>query len=236
MMTSLRKELLQRLVELGNFYPELRFGQLVCMATSMAGENSPGFIEEVEDEAVLEAAGKNLARRARHLAREIDGSTSTWSPVRVALLGAIRELSDQHPEWALGKLIFRLAALAHVNVYDIEDEQLLQAARSNSPGLQWFTWYTDKLEHASTFCERRDELSYRCPCCYHRTLYERGGFEICPVCYWEDDGQDDVDADTVRGGPNGDLSLAQARENYTKYGVCDPKFAEHIRPPRLAEV
>ena len=46
------------------------------------------------------------------------------------------------------------------------------------------------------------------------TLSERGGFEICSVCWWEDDGQDDADADVVRGGPNGDLSLTQARKNF----------------------
>jgi hypothetical protein len=42
------------------------------------------------------------------------------------------------------------------------------------------------------------------------TLNERGGWEICAVCFWEDDGQDDHDADNVRGGPNGALSLTQA--------------------------
>src|SRR5262249_6030280 len=44
---------------------------------------------------------------------------------------------------------------------------------------------------------------YRCPCCHCLTLHERGGYEICPVCFWEDDGQDDHDADEGRGGPNG---------------------------------
>lgn len=42
---------------------------------------------------------------------------------------------------------------------------------------------------------------YRCPCCQFRTLHERGGFELCPVCFWEDDGQDDQDACNIRGGP-----------------------------------
>ena len=30
---------------------------------------------------------------------------------------------------------------------------------------------------------------YHCPCCGYRTLSEQppGTFEICPVCYWEDD-------------------------------------------------
>ena len=56
--------------------------------------------------------------------------------------------------------------------------------------------------------------SVACPCCGQRTLQERGCFEICSECDWEDDGQDDSDADVVRGGPNGDLSLAQARVRY----------------------
>ncbi|MFE5807802.1 CPCC family cysteine-rich protein [Streptomyces sp. NPDC056491] len=53
-----------------------------------------------------------------------------------------------------------------------------------------------------------------CPCCFQRTLKERADFEICPECGWEDDGQDDADAHFVRGGPNGRLSLAQARLDY----------------------
>jgi len=44
---------------------------------------------------------------------------------------------------------------------------------------------------------------YSCPCCGHITLSERGAYEICGECGWEDDGQDDHDAHLVRGGPNG---------------------------------
>jgi hypothetical protein len=33
-------------------------------------------------------------------------------------------------------------------------------------------------------------------------LQDRGGEDICQVCYWQDGGQDDHDADEVRGGPN----------------------------------
>jgi hypothetical protein len=36
---------------------------------------------------------------------------------------------------------------------------------------------------------------------------------------WEDDGQDTHDADEVRGGPNGTLSLSQARRNFARTGA-----------------
>jgi hypothetical protein len=37
------------------------------------------------------------------------------------------------------------------------------------------------------------------------------------LCFWEDDGQDDLDADEVKGGPNYDYSLLEARNNFSKY-------------------
>jgi hypothetical protein len=68
------------------------------------------------------------------------------------------------------------------------------------------------------------------------TLEERGGFEICGVCFWEDDGQDDPDADVVLGGPNGALSLTQARQNFARIGASGPARADSVRPPRDDEL
>ena len=56
-----------------------------------------------------------------------------------------------------------------------------------------------------------------CPCCGYPTLLERGAYEICTICWWEDDGQDDDNADAVRGGPNGAYSLTQARANFADH-------------------
>jgi len=61
----------------------------------------------------------------------------------------------------------------------------------------------------------------RCPCCFYLTLTERGGYEICEVCWWEDDGQDDETADEAWGGPNSDLSLTQGRYNFARIGASD---------------
>lgn len=59
---------------------------------------------------------------------------------------------------------------------------------------------------------------------------------VCHVCFWEDDGQDDPSADEVWGGPNGDLSLTQARANFTKFGACRQEFRDIVRPPRFDEL
>ncbi len=45
---------------------------------------------------------------------------------------------------------------------------------------------------------------------------------MCGVCEWEDDGQDDHDADVVRGGPNADLSLTVARKRF-RLGLTENK-------------
>ncbi|RVG52478.1 CPCC family cysteine-rich protein [Sinorhizobium meliloti] len=74
-----------------------------------------------------------------------------------------------------------------------------------------------------------------CPCCKHRTLSARAEHEVCPVCFWEDDGQEEDEADVVRGGPNGRLSLSAARANYAAFGASDARFITKVRPPLPTE-
>ena len=68
-----------------------------------------------------------------------------------------------------------------------------------------------------------------CPCCGYPTLTTRGYYDTCEICFWDDDGQDDPDADEVFGGPNSDYSLSEARRNFidgrTHYRPSDPQFA-----------
>ena len=81
----------------------------------------------------------------------------------------------------------------------------------------------------------RAPLKLSCPCCRALTLDARAGFECCPVCYWEDDGQDDPDADEVRGGPNGMLSLTEARQNFAAFGASERRYTTHVREPSSDE-
>ncbi|MFT3882738.1 MAG: CPCC family cysteine-rich protein [Gemmatales bacterium] len=76
----------------------------------------------------------------------------------------------------------------------------------------------------------------RCPCCGCNTISKRMMYEICPVCCWEDDGQDEHNAEDVRGGANGLLSLLEARQNYLKYGACSQERLAFVRPAVAGEV
>ncbi|MBO0695844.1 MAG: hypothetical protein J2P56_07045, partial [Verrucomicrobia bacterium] len=72
--------------------------------------------------------------------------------------------------------------------------------------------------NASLIGDEGEIYLFRCPCCGFRTLSERSSWEICAVCWWEDDGQDDPNADEVWGGPNDKYSLSAARANFLSHG------------------
>lgn len=80
-----------------------------------------------------------------------------------------------------------------------------------------------------------NKVEPRCPVCDHRTIEVQGTFEICPVCFWEDDGIY-TDPDVVMGGPNGDLSLTQARNNFKEFGAISREFTKNVRPPLETEL
>ena len=63
-----------------------------------------------------------------------------------------------------------------------------------------------------------------CPCCGFRTLTERGGYEICKVCLWEDDGSYDPDRLSV---PNR-MTLREARENFSQLGAMSEKAVANV--------
>jgi hypothetical protein len=98
---------------------------------------------------------------------------------------------------------------------------------------RWFTNYVEG--DGASVVAGAEGGPYRCPCCGYRTLNERGAFELCPVCFWEDDGQDELDADAVRGGPNGSLSLRAARQNFEQIGASDERSLAAVRPPKEEE-
>ncbi|WP_092138316.1 CPCC family cysteine-rich protein [Cupriavidus sp. YR651] len=77
---------------------------------------------------------------------------------------------------------------------------------------------------------------FPCPCCGNFTLNEISGgtFEICHVCFWEDD-QIQLNYPDIAGGAN-KVSLKEARENYKRYGAIVERFVDKIRQPNKDEL
>ena len=60
--------------------------------------------------------------------------------------------------------------------------------------------------------KKKDEpKKYKCPCCGYYTLDNEGMYDICPVCFWEDN--DEVEDPNEYDDCN-KISLAEARKNY----------------------
>lgn len=75
---------------------------------------------------------------------------------------------------------------------------------------------------------------YPCPCCGFLTLGERGVFEICPVCDWEDDFAQACDS-TLEGGANR-VSLEQARRKFILFEASCAESIRAVRKPLAEEV
>jgi hypothetical protein len=70
------------------------------------------------------------------------------------------------------------------------------------------------------------ELLEPCPCCDYRTLSGPGGYDICPVCFWEDDGTSNLDS---HSGPN-HRTLREARKNFGEFGAVDEAARPLVLP------
>lgn len=78
-------------------------------------------------------------------------------------------------------------------------------------------------------------MKYQCPCCEYYTYTEKpeGKYDICPVCFWEDDPIQFQDV-TYRDGANR-VSLKQAKLNFKKFGASDKVLKQYVRKPNMEE-
>lgn len=76
---------------------------------------------------------------------------------------------------------------------------------------------------------------YTCPCCGYKTLSEKSGdYDICEICFWEDDAQQLANPN-LEGCAN-KLSLRQAQQNFINYGYSDKSIAKHVRKPNSKDI
>ena len=78
-------------------------------------------------------------------------------------------------------------------------------------------------------------MKYRCKCCDFLTLEEepKGTFEVCPVCFWEDDIVQSENPE-YNGGAN-IISLNEAKKNFLNFGCMSKEFKSQVRPPNNDE-
>lgn len=75
---------------------------------------------------------------------------------------------------------------------------------------------------------------FTCPCCGHRIFIQPpGSYEICKVCFWEDDGVQLLDP-AYRGGANGP-SLLECQANYLRLGAAEGRLVGNVRAPKDEE-
>ena len=73
-----------------------------------------------------------------------------------------------------------------------------------------------------------------CPCCGHLILAEGpGDYELCPVCFWEDDGTQ-LRWPLSDDGANG-ISLIEAQRNFRRYGAASKQERGMVRRPNANE-
>jgi len=64
-------------------------------------------------------------------------------------------------------------------------------------------------------------------------LPQREYYELCPVCYWEDD-PEQAERPWAWGGANG-ISLVEAQQAYLSCGAVDADAVSKVRPARVSE-
>lgn len=81
----------------------------------------------------------------------------------------------------------------------------------------------------------KNSKKHLCPCCgYYEFSEGAGDFDICPICFWEDDPVQNENPEYV-GGANR-LSLNECKANYRKFGACEERFVSLVRKPTDSEM
>lgn len=72
-------------------------------------------------------------------------------------------------------------------------------------------------------------MKYKCPCCGSYTYEDEpnGNYNICPVCFWEDDpvAYDDIKEVCSCNG----VSLVQAQKNFLLFGASRIDMKQYVR-------
>ena len=96
--------------------------------------------------------------------------------------------------------------------------------------------YRWRVGIVNTAHQKRDEpKKYKCPCCGYYTFDKKDrAYDICPVCFWEDDPEQYANPLMANGANH--VSLATARINYKHFAACDPEMKKYVRGAKKDEL
>jgi hypothetical protein len=76
-------------------------------------------------------------------------------------------------------------------------------------------------------------FEYPCPCCGYKVFQKPlGSYEICPICFWEDDMSQLRYPLSV--GANS-INLLQSQDNYQKFGAMAVTMRKNVRSPTSSD-
>jgi hypothetical protein len=76
-------------------------------------------------------------------------------------------------------------------------------------------------------------VKYPCPCCGYLIFDEPpGSYDICKICFWEDDLSQLRFPKT--GGAN-HVSLIEGQKNFAEFGACEKRILKSVRPISVAD-
>ena len=73
---------------------------------------------------------------------------------------------------------------------------------------------------------------YPCPVCGYLTLPARCDWDICPVCFWEDDV---LESDGDCNSPANSQLLSEAQANFVSIGAVHPDMVKNVRSLKPTE-
>jgi hypothetical protein len=74
-----------------------------------------------------------------------------------------------------------------------------------------------------------EQKKQSCFVCGYRTLENRCDWDICPVCFWEDDVL--VETQDECSPANRGMMVSTAQANFIRFGAVSPEFIDHVREP-----
>lgn len=107
--------------------------------------------------------------------------------------------------------------------YRVPNEAFIEITREDFLSL----FKINRITHNAKFLKK-----YKCPCCGYYTLDSEGMYDICPVCFWEDNNEVE---DPNEYDDCNKMSLNEARKNYLEFGTCKKDMKKYCRKPRESE-